>query len=146
MGRKLVAAYIVGWPVTNNYFTNLPVCASPEQTGCVCTWRTFRKGYMPAYIQKEAPPALVTNPLLWTTTDDYAGREQNKGSVLRNFNEIVYGTADAQVHDGVLWTNKPKFRGSFFFRTKNYHIADINLFYMNIRENAARRIASYLKR
>jgi uncharacterized membrane protein len=146
MQQKLVAAYIVGWPVLQNYFTAIPVCATPTQTGCFCSWRTYRQGHVPALIQKEAPQAHVTNPLLWDTTKLHAGRGQNYGGVLRNFNELVPGTADAQIHNGVLWINKPKFKGSFFLRTKNYHIVDINLFYLNIRTNIAERIASYLKK
>jgi hypothetical protein len=144
--QKLVAAYIIGWPVLQNYFTNIPVCATPEQTGCFCSWRTFRKGYIPEYIKKESPQAVVTNPLSWQTTTEYVRREQNKGGILRSFNEMSLSPSDAQIHNGVLWINKPQFRGSFFFRTKNYHIADMNLFYLNIRENVQQRISSYLKK
>lgn len=70
-------------------------------------------------IQKPVPvsPIRFSYP---TTAAFNTGREQYKGSVLRNFNEVVYGTANAQVNDGVLWINKLKFKGSFFFRTKNY--------------------------
>lgn len=143
--NKLIAAYIVGWPVAKNYFSKLPVCTTPEQTNCFCSWRTYRKDYVPAYIQKENPVAIVTNPLTWKTTTDHVGSDENKGAILRSFNELFVGSTDAQIHDGVLWINKPKFRGSFFFRTKNYHIADINLFYMNIRQNVEQRIFSYLK-
>jgi hypothetical protein len=36
-----------------------------------------------------------------------------------------------------------QFKGSFFFRKKNYHIGDLNLYYMNVRENAALRVEQY---
>lgn len=145
MQRRLVAAYIVGWPVPQDYFSNIPVCASPRQTDCFCSWRTYRTDYIPEHIQKELPRAVVTNPLRWDTTSVYAGKEMNTGAVLRNFNELVAGVADAQVHDGVLWTTKPSFKGSFLLRTKNYHIADINFFYGNIRKNVEQRINAYWK-
>ena len=65
---------------------------------------------------------------------------------MRDFNKKVPGVADAEVHDGVLWINKPRFRGSVFFRTRNYHVADINLFYLNLRENVAQRVAGFTGR
>jgi hypothetical protein len=143
--QKLVAAYIVGWPVPENYFTAIPICNSPAQTGCFCSWRTYRTNYIPGYVQKEEPPALVTNPLSWTASGEYVSSKQNKGSVLRNFNKIIPFVADAKINKGVLWIDKPKFPGSIFFRTRNYHIADMNLFYMNIRQNVEERIRAYLK-
>lgn len=144
--EKLVAAYIIGWPVFPSDFNQLRICKTPEQTGCVCSWRTFKQGYQPAYIKREKEIAWVTNPLSWTADSVYIGREQNKGSVLRGFNVIVPKTTDAQVSGGVLWVKRPKFPGSVLYRTRNYHIGDINLFYLNIRTNVEERLKAYLKR
>lgn len=144
--EKLVAAYIVGWPVTRNSFDALKICADSLQTGCFCSWRTFRVDYLPDYIAKEETAALVTNPLSWTTTEDFVSREKNKGSILRDFNKLVPATTDARVHGGVLWVNRPRFPGSIFFNTRNYHIGDINLFYMNIRHNVQQRIEAWMKK
>ena len=89
----------------------------------------------------------VTNPLTWTTTNTPADKTLNKGSVLRNFEKsFKLNLVDAEVHDGVLWANKPKFRGSFFITFKNYHIADLNFYYVNIRENAILRAKSFLEK
>jgi hypothetical protein len=68
----------------------------------------------------------------------------NKGAVLTKFNDIRLHAADAQIHDGVLWLNRPHFPGSFLLAIKNYHIGDINLYYMNIRENVHARVNAYL--
>lgn len=144
--QKLVAAYLVGWPILSNTYNTLPVCATPVQTGCVCSWRTFRKGYVPAYVQQEKPVAWVTNPLSWDTTETYRPRQLNAGALLRNFNKRISAVADAQRQGGVLWISKPKFKGSFLFRTRNYHIADVNLFYVNIRQNVAQRVAAFSER
>ena len=143
--QKLVAAYLVGWPVPQNYFTVLPVCDSASQTGCFCTWRTYRTNYIPSYIKKEQPFSYVTNPLSWTTKGDYISSKQNNGSILRDFNKIIPHTTGAKINAGVLWISKPKFPGGTFYLTRNYHIADINLFYMNIRQNVEERIRAYFK-
>jgi hypothetical protein len=51
--------------------------------------------------------------------------------------------SDAFVQDGVLRINKPHFTGKAFFNFTNYHIVDYNLFYFNIRENAATRVKMF---
>lgn len=144
--KQLVAAYIVGWPIPYDFFDSLKVCTDPQQTGCFCGWRTFRKNYIPPYVEVETSSSFVTNPISWSITSGYVSNKDNKGSVLRDFSKIIPHTTGAEVHDGVLWIEKPKFPGSAFFNTRNYHIADINLFYMNIRENVEERINSFLKK
>ncbi|MGZ3844920.1 MAG: DUF3089 domain-containing protein [Flavisolibacter sp.] len=141
--EKLIVAYIVGWPTPVNSFSSLQVCTDSTQTNCFCGWRTLRIGYIPKYIQKEKLPSFVTNPLSWDTTNRYVPAEANKGSLLRDFTKIVPATTGAQIHDDVLWIHKPNFPGSAFYRAKNYHIADINLFYLNMRENIEQRIFAY---
>jgi len=144
--NQLVAAYIIGWPIAQNSFEAIPVCATARQTGCFCGWRTFREGYVPAYVRRETSPSFVTNPLSWTITTEYVPREENKGSVLRKFNTVFLHTTGARIGKGVLWVPRPRFPGSAFFRTKNYHIADINLFYVNLRNNIEQRITAYLNK
>jgi hypothetical protein len=143
--KKLVVAYLAGWPVPKEYFSSLPICKDSLQTGCICSWRTFRKGYTPYFLKNENGNSLVTNPLTWSTDEQYAPRKLNKGSVLKNFNKIFKSTTDAQIHNGLLWVKKPKFPWSFLYFRRNYHIGDINLFYVNIRENVRQRISAFLK-
>jgi hypothetical protein len=143
---RLVAAYLIGWPVPKEYFSSLKMCADSLQTGCLCSWRTFRKGFVPNYLRKENGNSYVTNPLNWTTGNEYASRKQNKGSILFKFNKIFPQTTDAQNSNGLLYVKKPKFPWSFIFVTRNYHIADINLYYINTRENVRQRIRMFLKK
>lgn len=146
LANKLVAAYVIGWPVPKEYFTEMKMCADSLQTGCICSWRTFRKNYVPFWLRKEKGNSYVTNPLSWTTDEAFVSRNQNKGSILKDFNKIYPHTTDAQISNGLLYTRKPKFPWSFLFITKNYHVGDINLFYVNMRENISRRIAMYWKK
>jgi hypothetical protein len=143
--NKLVVAYIAGWPVPKGYFSSLKMCENNLQTGCICSWRTFRNGYVPSYLKKENGNSYVTNPLTWTTTEGYATKDLNKGSVLTRFNKVYKATTDAHVSNGLLYVKKPKFPWSFLYFTKNYHIGDINLFYINIRENIGERIGAFWK-
>jgi hypothetical protein len=143
--NKLVAAYIIGWPVPKDYFTSLKMCTDSLQTGCICSWRTFRNGFVPFYLKNENGNAYATNPLTWTTGNEYASKQLNKGSVLTKFNKVYKQTTDAQVRNGLLYVKKPKFPWSFLYFTKNYHVGDINLFYLNIRENIGQRLKIFWK-
>ncbi len=145
LANQLVVAYIIGWPVPGHYFSTLKVCNDSIQTGCFCSWRTFRKGYRPAYLNKENDTAWVTNPLNWTTGNEFVSRKQNKGALIR-YKKLYRKSTDAQVRDGLLYTRKPRFPWSFLYRSKNYHVGDINLYYINLRENVQTRIRSFLQR
>jgi hypothetical protein len=140
---KLVAAYIIGMAIPRDSFPGLPACADSNATGCLIGWRTYKEGFEPPFVEKEKDSSIVVNPLTWTTTDEYAPRSLNKGAILTNFNKLVPEVTDAQIHDGVLWVHRPHFPGSILYRTSNYHIGDINLFYLNIRENLRTRVRNY---
>lgn len=144
LAKQLVAAYIIGWPVPGHYFSTLKVCNDAQQTGCFCSWRTFRNGFRPPYLTKETDTAWVTNPLSWTTGPEFVSRKENKGALVR-YNKLYRKSTDAQIKDGLLYTKKPRFPWSFLYRSKNYHVGDINLYYMDIRHNVAQRISAYLK-
>lgn len=144
--KQLVCAYIIGLPVFTNYFSELKPCDDSTATGCFISWRTFEEGYVAPYIQKETLKAYVINPLTWTMDTTFASASLNKGGILRNFNKVIPGLVHAQIHGNILWVNKPKFFGSIFLKTKNYHIADYNLFYENIKENVGTRIRAFLKK
>jgi len=145
LAKQLVAAYTIGMIIPKEYFSSLKMCEDSLQAGCLCGWRTLKKGYVPSYIKKSKSLSLVTNPLTWKTDDTYASRNMNYGSVLYNFNKIYKGTTNAQINGDVLWVNKPKFPWSFLYFSKNYHAGDINLYYMNLRQNIGQRIDNYFK-
>jgi hypothetical protein len=146
VSNRLVAAYLVGMYIPRNYFDSLRTCRDSLDVGCICAWRSFQTNYLPAFVKKEKETSIVVNPLTWSVENLYAPKTMNKGSVLRNFNRNYPGIADAKIHEGVLWIDKPQFPGSFLIRMKNYHIADINFFYVNIRENVRQRVSAYRKK
>lgn len=133
--KQLVCAYIIGLAIPKNYFTVLQPCSDASSTGCYISWRTFREGYLPGYVKAETIGSWVINPLSWKMDELPVSRKENKGAVLFNFNKIYAHTNGARISNGVLWINKPKFPLGFLNRNKNYHVGDINLFYISMREN-----------
>lgn len=142
--KQLVCAYLIGLPVFSNYFSGLKPCTDSTSTGCFVSWRTFEDGYISSRIRNEKLKAFVTNPLTWTMDTAFAPADLNKGGMLRNFNKIIPDLVHAQIHGNILWVNKPEFFGNFLLKTKNFHIADYNLFYKNIRENVGGRVRNFL--
>ena len=143
--KKLVVAYVVGMPVEPTFFNTLTSCDKPAQTGCICSWRTFKEGHVSDVVANEKFTAIVTNPLTWDTNKPDASRKLNNGAVLLKFNKLIHHVAAASIHEGVLWTPKPHFFGNIFFTNTNYHIADYNLYYLSVRENVAYRIKQFLQ-
>ncbi len=141
---KLIAAYLVGWPVKRDFFRVVKPCETPTETGCFCTWRTFERrfGLRKAFENE----VVCTNPLTWNTHEgEYAPKSENKGAILRSFCVTYPGISDAEVHKGILLCSKPKFPGSFLFLRKNYHVGDLNLYYYDVRLNVQARVKTFLK-
>lgn len=139
---RLVAAYLIGMPVNLDEFKNIKSCKTASEVNCFISWRTFRKDYSPGDIPF-GDSIAVTNPLSWTTDEQYIDKSYNKGAILKKFDKVFSQLVDAQAKDGLLYVTKPKFPGSFLFTRKNYHIADINFFYFNVKENAAHRVGIF---
>ena len=140
----LIAAYLVGMPVNYDEFSDLKPCENAEETNCFVSWRTFRYEHTPTPFVGEH--IVNTNPLTWKLDGEYADKSLNKGVVLRNFNKIYPQRVDAQAVNGMLWAHRPKFPFSFLLTTKNYHIADYNFYYSNVKEYAKVRTEAFLSR
>jgi hypothetical protein len=141
--KQLVEAYLIGMPIKENAFETIDASNSPESFGGFVTWNTFQTGYYPNYYMDGLNNAICTNPLTWKTDEEYASRKLNSGGIGLKF-KFFKNPVDAQVKDGLLWINKPYVPGRIFIRTKIWHAADINLYWMNIRENVGLRVAQFL--
>jgi hypothetical protein len=173
LAEKLVAAYIIGSvmiPISKEYLsslTDIGACTTATDLGCVVHWDTYGDGGDTAI--RPEPPSLCTNPISWTTDEDRAPADQNKGAVpisgqynmnfsgddlplnigLTPLGEPMPGHTWAQCRDGTLYV--PDQRGTVFNAVatpgeKSYHGLDYALFYMDIRENAKLRVNTFLNR
>ncbi len=145
LGDRLVVAYLIGMGVQPDEFVTIPPGSAPDQTHCFVSWRTFAKNYYPEWHQNEVNAAVCTNPLSWQTDDAYVSQKANLGGVGLKYTYYPH-LADAQCHDGLLWINKPYIKGRAFIGNQNWHNADINLFWANIRQNVQNRIGAFLSK
>jgi len=142
--KYLVIAYLWGMPIPPHYFKTLSLCKDSTQYNCIAGWRLFKEGYIPEMIKNEPFVSLAVNPISWKPDSIYIDRSYHQGAVLFNFNKVYHKTQGARIYKGVVWIDKPKFPFSFLYTQKNYHAGDINLFYLDIRENIKQRIQHYL--
>lgn len=138
--NQMVTAYIAGMPVFEDYFKRIKPCKDATDTGCYNAWSTYLSGYYPADYYKGA---VSTNPLNWKTDSEYATYEENKGGIAFLYRKPKAFFVDAKNVDGVVWVKKPNYWLSKIVKIKNFHIADYNLFWVNIRENIAARVEAF---
>lgn len=147
--RQLVCAYIVGWQIKPDDFKNIPVGETATATGCYVGWRSFKKGEIDFFIQNEKGGSVCVNPIRWTTSTDETKPAEHKGGVWKDMSKVVPGVIAASIEPEhkILWVDAPeKDQDKLGGRVKNYHVADYNLFWLDIRENALLRVKAFLNK
>lgn len=141
--KRLIAAYLIGMPVKKDEFKSIKPCLAPEQNQCFCSWMTYSKGYKPKFYKEEWLGNSVTNPLTFNEINkDWSEYKFHKGIVMPSFNLKYESKLSAKSQDGMLQIKKPKVWYRFMIRTKNWHKADYNLFWVNIRNNVKLRTST----
>jgi len=147
LAEKLVCAYLIGYPVYPESFRKLPVGEAPGQTGCYVSWRSYLKGEFPKKTDAEKMIPVCVNPLTWTTSANPANAGLHRGIML-GFDAVFPNTVETVIEPGtgILWIDpKVPIEGAKG-TPKNLHTYDINLFWMNIRENVRERIEAWYNR
>jgi len=148
--KQLVCAYVVGWQIKKDDFDKIPWGDLADQTGCVVGWRTYKKDKEDFLIRREDGNSLCVNPISWKTDNNWTPKEMHKGAVGKDFNKLVAEKISAEIAPGlnIVWVNVPddiERKSAIASRFGNLHIADYNLFWMDIRENVKERIAAFFK-
>lgn len=145
--KKLVCAYVVGWPIKKGDFNAIPLGTTATQTGCVVGWRTYRNGKSDKTVENENGNSLCVNPVTWTALGETSDKTMHKGMILKDFNVLYPRAVAAEVDtkSNILWADLPDQMDESKGKLNNYHFVDFNLFYMDVRENVKARINTYLK-
>jgi hypothetical protein len=141
--QQLVAAYVIGMYIPANRYLSLKACSDSTQTGCILGWRTYKAGYLPEFVIKEHNSGIITNPLTGGPVPEPIPHTANLGSVLTKFNEVHSELVGAEIHEGILWIDRLHMTGGRLYRRKNFHVGDINLFYVNIQRDLNGRVRHF---
>ena len=152
--NKLIAAYLVGTKVTKDDFRYIKPMVHKNETGGFVSWNTFRKvskkkqarySYTVNYEWLEG--AICSNPITWDEkkTSEY---DEHKGFLYIN-KKIYPKTVKIENIDSKVYINIPKMnilKKILLSSVKDYHKADINLFWEDIRINSINRAKNYLSK
>ena len=149
--HRLVAAYLIGWSVTDRDLEQLglPLGEKPEQTGCIITWNTISQGGKSPVI---LPGAHCVNPLNWSTDDSNVPAAFNIFALIHladgSKRRIPHFTGARIDHrQGSLVIPVPGIDGELDHNMGPgiYHGYDYDFFYGNLLENVATRCNAWLK-
>lgn len=170
VARRIVAAYVVGWPVstaTDLRALGLPACTGPDQAGCILSWQTYAEPADPKQViaaydattgfdgrSRSGTRMLCINPLTGTP-DSAAPAQANLGTLVPDENlknatlEVgkVPARCDAAQDGGrgfLLIGPPPEKIGTYVLPGNNYHVFDYSLFWGSVRADVARRLAAFV--
>ncbi len=164
LARRMVAAYLPGHWIEAAWFDRLRTmtpCRSATDTGCVLTWSSYADGndasaqrrrlgrntfYRPEATGRDY---VCINPLNWRADATPAPARANRGGWVHGPGARpaapVPGVVAARCGDGALYVSPPTAPAftKQLLPNGNFHNYDYNLVYMNVRANAAARVAAW---
>lgn len=154
--RRMVAAYIIGYPVTAQYMAQNPhltFASSADDTGVIISYNVQSPNVLPGGNSiMGGDIGLVINPISWTTSEKIATTAEGLGSYMPDaqlqFSKVAQ-YADAQVNkaQGVLLcstADEEAMRLISPFPAGVYHSFDYPFYYFNLRQNAENRARRFL--
>jgi hypothetical protein len=163
LADRIVAAYVVGWPVSRTADLpemGLPECRDADQARCILSWQSFAEPADPSLIldtfdattgfngtPRADTPMVCTNPLTGTS-DSAAPAEANLGTLFPSSDlsdaTLQAGRVPARCEGrGFLMLGNGPDLGNYVLPGNNYHVYDYSLFWANVRQDAVRRLAAF---
>ena len=136
--KRLVLSYLIGMNVGKNEL-QIDVCNSAYETDCFLSWRSFNESYYPKTWRYGSNISSV-NPISFSTDSIWSTKDQHMGVLMPNQKIRFKKTITASNHMGMLWIKFPKNIIFNKFKSNNYHRADYNLYWMNMRTNLKLRL------
>lgn len=164
LANRIVAAYVVGWPVsvdTDVPEMGLDICEAPDQTRCILSWESYAEPadygrIIDVYDRtigfngepRKGSKLLCTNPINGDV-GSVAAASANLGTLVPNEDlsdaSLVAGGVPARCDDrGFLLIGDPPEMGPYALPGNNYHVYDYSLFWANIRADVQRRMTAFL--
>ncbi len=143
LAEKMVAAYLIGMTVLPEMFDHCKACESWKDASCYITWMTYDRGYRPSFYVDEMKEIRVFHPILGGTLAGENRTSQHLGVLDKDFRLKYRESIIAESDGGLLWVRKPRIPFGFLMTKKNWHIADYNLFYLNIREGVRKQVEQF---
>lgn len=155
--KRMIAAYAIGWPITQEYMDKNPhlkFASGPEDTGVIISFNTCSEK---STKENALSGGICINPINWKTDETPALASENLGSVF--FDEYTYGkTEEENYADATIdmergtvicktITDNNKYAISQpRFADEIYHMTEYGFYYKNLQQNLENRITNYFAR
>jgi len=138
MKDLLIISYLPGMPIIA-FNKDHPPCNSPNQLECFLSWRTFAEGYIPQDLPINDSIVCI-NPISWNSGPNFSEKNEHLGILFKNHKIKYPKSITAYNYNSMLWIKPIKIPFAFLYKRNDYHIADYNLFWLNIRNNLKYRL------
>lgn len=156
--KQLVAAYVFGFPISQAEIEQYPLLIPAKGAadyGVVVSYNSVSRPEACSPLFDDN--VVCINPLNWATDTTYAPAESNLGSVFFHssgqadtLRQQVGARLDTTVHaliiDGLSDEDYYIPSISRLFPKGNYHVQELNLYFLNIQQNLQQRIESFLQK
>ncbi|QXL83168.1 DUF3089 domain-containing protein [Comamonas sp. NLF-1-9] len=173
--ERLVAAYIPGIPLPRSVFRDdlrqIPPCHQPAQIGCAAVWGSFGMGGGDDLMEwsdvvhwdaagqrwtaRHGAQMENINPVSWSKRQPRTPASAHRGAApfgktrTTFFTNPLAGLVNVSDERGYAFVSpllpKELFDDGGLFGGENYHVFDISLFWVDIRENARLRLNTFLR-
>lgn len=172
--KRMVAAYLPGIPLPRSVFDDdlrrIPPCIQAAQTGCAAVWGVFGPGKgndfgdwelaahwnarQQRWMATPGKPLVNINPVSWSKKYPRTAASAHRGAVPFGVDATHFTQPRGQLvrvlDDGRYALVAPLLPPDLYndggvFGGTNYHVFDISLFWLDLRENARRRLNAFLQ-
>lgn len=154
--EQLVAAYLIGWGVTEDHITPYPhlkMAREAEDIGVIVSFNSEAEGIETSLVVPDR--ALGINPLNWKTDGTKAPASYNlgacftdyEGGIIEEIKELTGAYLDEERGTLRVIDVSPEDYPPVLdlFEPGVYHLYDYQFFYRNLQENVVRRIETFLR-
>lgn len=149
--RRLVAAYAIGWRITDEDLRQYPFLKMAQgefDTGVIVSFNSETPGMEASMMVPKGTYTYAINPLNWRTDTVPADRTLNLGACFRNYDgtikkeipQLTGAHLDAQRGTLIVPDVSPTDYPGRPFPNGIYHIYDYQFFYRNLQKNVEDRI------
>jgi len=158
--QRMIAAYVIGYPVTSAYLDrnlHLKFAEGPDDTGVIISYNTQSPGVVPPNNPVMSDiVGIVINPITWIRTETLATTAEGLGSIMPDTATMEfipvpqYADAKVDINKGVLVCSTADSTALYIFTAPFgmgvYHSFDYPFYFFNIRANAENRANKFLEK
>lgn len=152
--RRLVAAYCIGWKLTESEIAEYPHLKPAQgetDTGVIVAFNSEAEDVTSSLILGENEKTYAINPLNWKTNSDVADKSLNAGACFTDYSgdikEETPAFTGAYIDEKrgalkVTDVSKEEYSSSLFDEGV-YHLYDYQFFFRNLQKNVNARLSAY---